>query len=163
MMFAAHMDEAGLMVSHIDTQGFLRFVPLGELSQQTAEGSRIKFLGGQWGLIGAEKTSDPGRCPTFDQMFIDSGASSRQDCSLRVGDVAVLDHPFRQLEDQWIGKALGDRVGVWLLVETLRSLVENVVRSPHELYFVFSAQQEVGSRGAATAAYKIEPDLAVER
>ena len=162
MMFTAHMDEAGLMVSHIDTQGFLRFVPLGEFSQQTAEGNRVQFLDGQRGLIGAEKTTDPGRFPTFDQMFIDSGASSRQDCLLRVGDVAVLDHPFMELPDRWIGKALGGRVGVWLLVETLHSLVENQVRSPHELYFVFSAQQGVGSRGAATAAYKIEPDLALE-
>ena len=162
MMFAAHMDEAGLMVSHIDAQGFLRFVPLGALSQQTAQGSRIRFLGGQWGLIGAEKTADPDRYPTFDQLFIDSGAASRQDCTLRVGDVAVLDHPFMEFPDRWIGKALGSRVGVWLLVETLRSLFENKVRSPHELNFVFSAQKEVGSRGAATAAYKIEPDLAVE-
>jgi len=159
IMIAAHMDEIGLIVSHIDEKGFARFTPVGGLRRLSALAGRVQFLNGAMGVIGAERLADPGKTPPFDQMYIDFGASSRVDCPVQIGDLAVFERSFVDLGQRLVGKALDDRVGVALLIEVLRQMSERGVESPHELYFVFSAQEEVGARGAAVAAYKIDPDL----
>jgi endoglucanase len=159
IMVAAHMDEIGLIVSHIDENGFARFTPVGAIRRSTALAGRVQFLNGVMGVIGAERLSDPGKAPSFDQMYIDLGVSNRADCPVQVGDMAVFERSFVDLGQRLVGKALDDRVGVALLIEVLRRMSENRIESPHELYFVFSAQEEIGARGATVAAYKIEPDL----
>lgn len=159
IMLAAHMDEIGLIVTHIDQHGFARFSPLGGISRASASGARVRFLNGALGVIGFEHDLDPGRLPVFEQMFIDLGASSRAECPVGVGDLAVFDRALVEVRGRLVAKALDDRAGVALLVELLRQLTLQEVHSPHELYFVFSAQEEIGSRGAAVAAYQIEPDL----
>ncbi|MCZ7552068.1 MAG: aminopeptidase [Anaerolineae bacterium UTCFX2] len=159
IMLAAHMDEIGLIVTHVDEQGFARFSSLGGLARASVRGARVQFLNGAFGVIGFEHSSDAGRLPPFEQMFIDLGAASRAECPVRVGDLAVFERGLIEIGSRLVGKALDDRVGVALLIELLRQLTAQAVRSPHELYFVFSAQEEIGSRGAAVAAYQIEPDL----
>jgi endoglucanase len=88
-------------------------------------------------------------------MFIDVGATSKEDCSVSIGDVAAFQRPFIALGDRLVSKAMDDRIGVVVMIEALRRLE----KSPHQLFFVFTAQEEVGVRGAATAAFGIDPDI----
>jgi endoglucanase len=159
IMLAAHLDEVGVAATHIDEQGFVRFLPVGALSPLTCLGSRVQFLNGASGVIGAERLADEDKTPAFGQLFIDLGLSNREACPVRVGDEAIFVQPFVDLGQRLVGKALDDRVGVALLVEVLRQMQEQKLDSPHGLYFVFSVQEQVGARGAITAAYGVDPDL----
>lgn len=160
IMLSAHMDEIGVIVTHIDDNGFLRFTNIGGVSARTCIGGRVRFLNGVQGVIGVERITNASEMPGLDRLFIDVGASSRKDCPVKVGDVAAFDRPFMAMpaypgSERLVSKALDDRISVAILIETMRRL-EN---SPHEIYFVFSVQEEVGLRGAATAAFGVEPDL----
>jgi endoglucanase len=90
-------------------------------------------------------------------MFIDVGATGREQCPVRVGDVAVFERSFQDLGNRLVAKAMDDRIGEAVLIETQRQLVQ----TPHQVYFVFSVQEEVGLRGATTAAYGLDPDVGV--
>jgi len=155
IMLVAHMDEIGVMATHIDEKGFVRFIPIGGVRPQTCPGGRVRFMNGAAGVIGAERIDDLSKAPSFDQMFIDLGASSPADCPVRVGDIAAFDRPFLDLGKRLVSKTMDDRIGVAVLIESLRQLGN----TPHEIYFVFSVQEEVGVRGATVAAYGLEPDL----
>jgi putative aminopeptidase FrvX len=156
IMLAAHLDEIGLMVSHVDADGFARFSVLGGLSPHRRVGTRVKFLNGASGVIGLEKPSElKDRAPGIEKYFIDTGASSPKDSPVKIGDVAVFDTDLLDLGNRVISKALDDRIGVALLIESLR----NLKSSPHEIYFVFTAQEEVGVRGAGPAAYGLDPEI----
>lgn len=157
IMLAAHMDEIGIMVTHVDENGFVRFTTLGGVRTLTCVSGRVRFLNGLIGVIGCEKLSDSSKVPTLSNLYLDLGFSSRKDCSVRVGDVAVFERPFADLGQRLIAKALDDRSGVAVLIETLRQLT----KTPHCIYFVFSVQEEVGLRGATTAAFGLDPDLAL--
>jgi tetrahedral aminopeptidase len=159
IMLSAHMDEIGVMVTHVDDNGFLRFTSLGGVSPLTCVGTRVRFLNGQTGVIYMERQDEPGKIPTLEKLFIDVGAASKQQVSLRVGDVGVFEYSFLDLGERLVSKAMDDRIAVAVLVETLRKLSAAETNSPHELYFVFSVQEEVGLRGAMTAAFGVDPDL----
>ena len=161
VMLAAHLDEVGLVATHIDERSFVRFLPVGALSPLTCLGSRVQFLNGATGVIGAEFLVSENKIPTFGQLFIDLGLSSRAECPVRIGDEAVFIQPFVDLGERLVGKALDDRVGVALLVEVLRIMQEKQIQTPHGLFFVFSVQEQVGARGAITAAYGVAPDLGI--
>ncbi len=155
IMLAAHMDEIGVMVTHIDENGFARFTTIGGVRPQNLPGGRVRFVNGAQGVIGVERSQKSNELPTFEQMFIDLGATNRETCPVRVGDAAAFDRPLAVLGERLVSKAMDDRIGVAVLIQTLRQLQN----SPHELYFVFSVQEEVGLRGATTAAYEINPDI----
>ena len=156
LMLAAHLDEVGLIVSHVDAAGFARFSVFGVLHQNRRVGARVKFLNGAQGVIGLEKNSDQkDRAPSLDKYFIDTGATSPKDSPVKIGDVAVFDAEFQDLGQRVLSKALDNRVGVALLIESLR----NLKSGPHEIYFVFTAQEEVGVRGAGPAAYGLDPEI----
>lgn len=155
LMLVAHMDEIGLMVTHVDQKGFARFVPLGGVMPIHCVGGRVRFLNGVQGVIGVEKNPSSSEIPPLEKMFIDVGATSVDDCPIRIGDVAVFERPFVDLGKRVVSKAMDDRVGVAVLIEALR----RIERSVFETYFVFSVQEEVGVRGATVAAFGVEPDL----
>jgi len=157
IMLAAHMDEIGIIVTHIEKNGFARFTSLGGIYPEYLPGGRVRFLDGVIGVINMERREDPGALPTLEQMYIDLGATSRQTCPVRVADVAVMERPFIDMGARLVSKAMDDRIGAAVLIETLQQVSD----SPHELYFVFSVQEEVGIRGATTAAYAINPDLGI--
>jgi endoglucanase len=157
IMLSAHMDEIGVMVTHVDENGFVRFTTLGGVRALNCVGGRVRFLNGMIGVIGCEKLDDASKVPPFEKLYIDLGLTSRKDCPVRVGDVAAFDRPFVDLGKRLISKAMDDRVGCAVLIETLRQISE----TPHRLYFVFSTQEEVGLRGATTAAFGLDPDLAL--
>ncbi|MGD2148045.1 MAG: M42 family metallopeptidase [Anaerolineae bacterium] len=158
VLLDAHMDEIGVMVTYIDKKGFARFTPIGGVSPLTCIGSRAKFEDGRIGVIGLEqKRDDREKTPQIEQLFIDVGATSRDDCPVRVGDSACFVRTFTAMGNRLVSKAMDDRIGCAVLVEVLRRLKE----TPNDLYVVFAVQEEVGLRGAQTSAYGIDPDMAI--
>jgi tetrahedral aminopeptidase len=93
----------------------------------------------------------------MERLFIDVGAVNREECPVKVGDIAVFDRPFLDLGDRLVSKAMDDRISVAVQMEVLRRLED----TPHEIHFVFSVQEEVGLRGATTAAFGADPDLGI--
>jgi putative aminopeptidase FrvX len=155
LMLAAHIDEIGVMVTQVDENGFLHFTTLGGVRPYTCIGGRVKFLNGASGVIYMEPLDDMTKQPTFEQLYIDIGLSAKQDSPVKIGDVGTFDRPFLDLGKRLVAKSMDDRIGAAVLLETLRQIKE----TPHQLYFVFSTQEEVGLRGATTAAFGIDPDL----
>jgi endoglucanase len=155
IMLAGHMDEIGVIATHIDDEGFVRFSNLGGVYPRYVQGGRVRFLEGTLGVIGTEYLTDAYRVPPLNKMFIDVGAASKEDCPIHVGDVAVFERPFLDLGNRLVSKAMDDRISVAVMIEALRQLK----KTPHEIYFVFTVQEEVGVRGATTAAFRIDPDL----
>lgn len=155
LMLAAHIDEIGVMVTQVDEHGFVRFTTLGGVRPYTCIGGRVRFLNGASGIISLEPLDDMTKIPTFEQLYIDLGLSTNQNSPVGIGDVAVFDRPFLDLGARLVAKSMDDRIGAAVLIETLHQLKE----TPHQLYFVFSVQEEVGVRGATTAAFGIDPDL----
>jgi len=155
IMVAAHMDEIGLMVSHVEKNGTMRFSNLGSVFPRYLPGSRVRFLNGVRGVIDSVKPEDLTKIQPLNQFFIDVGCSSDKNCPVKAGDVAVFDREFTDLGQRVTSKALDDRSSCALLVEAIKAIKD----TPHELNLVFSVQEEVGSRGATTAAYGLEVDL----
>ena len=158
IVLAAHMDEIGVMVTHVDEKGFARFTRLGGVSPLTCVGARVTFADGTMGVIGVErKRDDTSKIPKLDQLFIDVGATSREDCPVHIGDAATFVRLLAVQGSRLIAKAMDDRIGCAVLIETLRRLKQ----TPHDLYFVFSVQEETTLSGARTSAYRIDPDMAI--
>lgn len=157
IMIAAHMDEIGLMVSHIDEKGFVHFMPIGGVFRKYVVGGRVRFLNGTHGVLGYDNLSNVNELPTLDKVYIDVGATSKKDCPVQVGDVAAFDRPYIEMGDRLVAKSMDDRVGVLVAIEALRALTS----TPHDVYFVFTTQEEVGTRGAGTSAYGVDPDLGI--
>ena len=155
IMLAAHIDEIGVIVTHVDAEGFVRFTTLGGVRPHTCVGGRVRFLNGLSGVISMEPLDDPTRVPTFEQLYIDLGLTSNQNAPVKVGDVAAFDRPFLDLGERLVAKSMDDRIGAVVLIEALRRLQD----TPNEVYFVFSTQEEVGVRGATTSAFGVDPDL----
>ncbi len=157
VMLAAHMDEIGVMASHVDAKGFVRFLPVGGVSTLTCVGGRVRFANGTTGIIGIEKRDNTSSVPSFDQLFIDVGAKNAEDCPVKVGDSAGFYRPFEEVGERLVAKSMDDRIGCAVLIEVMRGLK----RTPHEVQYVFTVQEEVGLRGAGPSAFGLEPDLAL--
>jgi endoglucanase len=158
IMLAAHMDEIGLMVSFIDKNGFGRLTRLGGVFPETTVGNRAVFTNGAIAVINAEKWPLPDNIDrSLRNLFLDFGVTCKEDVPVQVGDVAAFQRPFIDLGDALVAKSLDDRIGCAILIETLKQLD----KTPHEIHFVFTVQEEVGIRGATTAAYKVHPDVSI--
>ncbi len=171
LMLAGHMDEIGLIVSHIDQRGFVRFQPIGGVSERVLLGQRVLIKtregGVVRGVIGSKpphimKPEELKQVPEIKDMYIDIGVSSREEAEklgVTVGSIAVFERDLAVLggSDVVTGKALDDRVGVVALVEGFKAIEGNEV----DVYAVATVQEEVGLKGARVAAYAITPDVAV--
>ena len=155
VMLAAHMDEIGVMVTHVDAQGFCRFTTVGGVLTNTLIGSRVHFANGVEGAFGLEGSPLARERPTLQKMFLDVGASTKENARVQVGDSAVFRSAFGAVGDRLFAPNLDDRIGCAVLIQALREL-EN---SPHEILAVFTAQEEVGARGATTAGYGLAPEI----
>ena len=157
IMFAAHTDEIGLVITHIDDKGFLRFGTVGGVGISTLVGNRVRFAGGAVGAIYQEKGS--WKELTIDKLYIDIGAENKEDAQKKVklGEFGIFHREFEDLGVRLIAKSMDDRVGCAVLIEALKK----IDAPKNTLYFVFTSQEEVGLRGARTAAYGIEPDLGI--
>ena len=157
VMLSAHMDEIGVIVSYVDEKGFARFNSIGGVRALYEVMGRVLFENGTVGVIGVEKMDNANQVPSLDKLYLDVGASSREDCPVQVGDVGCFLRPMVEVGGHLTSKAMDDRVGCAVLVQTMRDLGS----SPHDVYFVFSSQEEVGLRGAMTSAFGIEPDVGI--
>jgi endoglucanase len=157
VMIAAHMDEIGVMVTHITEEGFLRFTNIGGVRPHTLHGGRVQFADGTIGVVASDRITDRSKIHSLEKHYIDVGATSREDCPVSVGDAAGFIRPFIAQGNQLIAKSLDDRIGCVVGIEALKQLSA----APHDVYFVFSVQEEVGTRGAETAANAISPDVGI--
>lgn len=158
VMFAAHMDSLGLMVTYITPEGFLRVGRLGGISPRNMPGVPVRFQNGVRGTVCEDdELGDAKR--EMGHLFVDIGAKDAAEARERVqvGDVAVYAAPTCQSGRALISPYLDNRVSC---LAVLRAM-ELVKQTDNDLYFVFTTQEEVGLRGAKTAAYAIDPDYAV--
>ena len=158
IMIASHMDEIGIMVTNIDEKGFLRFTNIGGVSAFSSLYQRVMFVDGTIGILSMENLDNMKELK-LDKMFIDIGAKTKEEAmaKVKVGDVACFYTPFVESGDNIISKAMDDRVGCYIAIESLKRLKD----CSNEVYFVFTVQEEVGLRGAKTAAYALDPDYGI--
>ena len=169
IMLAAHMDEVGLMVKTITKNGFLQFSKLGGIDDRILTAQKVAVYtkeGVLSGVVGSkpphiQKEEDRKKIISYDELFIDIGASSKEDVAnlgVAVGDPIGFDVKCTELCNQnMLGKAFDNRAGCAAMVEAMR-LKEDCDCT---IYAVGTVQEEVGLRGAGTAAYGIDPDLAL--
>ena len=168
LMLSAHMDEIGFYVSKIDEKGFLRVQNVGGFDPRNLFARRVKVHTKSKVLPGlmnpgitplhTSRPEERKRIPTISDLFIDLGMSAKAVKSkVKVGDMVTLDQKFSEIGDLVSGKALDNRVSVWLGIKIMQKLK----KSKYNLYCAFTVQEEVGLRGAQTAAFGIEPDLAI--
>lgn len=158
IMFAAHMDSIGFIVTHIEKEGFLRVGKLGGISPKEAIYTPVRFKNGVRGVVVPEEKADFGKLK-LDECYIDIGAGGEERAKelVQVGDTAVYDaHCFLQ-GGGVISPYLDNRISCAVLLAVLGRIQASV----NDLYFVFTAQEEVGLRGAKTAAWAIDPDWAI--
>lgn len=168
VMLAAHMDEIGLMVRHIDDDGFIRFITLGGFFDQTILNQPVVVhtrKGRLSGVVGSKpphlmEEKEKEKVIKSKDMFIDVGAGDGKavkKLGVSVGDYITFDVPFRELKNGLItGKAFDNRLGCAVMAEVMKR-----AETEHTIYAVGTAQEEVGLKGAKTSAYRIEPDVAI--
>jgi putative aminopeptidase FrvX len=157
VMLAAHMDEIGLIISYVDEKGFLRFQPIGGIDPLTLVGNRVHFADGTVGVIAPEDRGEFRKTPELRKAYIDIGATSREEAQERLGEAVGFVRTFADLGQRIVSKALDDRISCAVLIEVLSQVKD----SPHDLFFVFSVQEEEGLRGARTSAYGLEPEVGI--
>ncbi|NLM39693.1 MAG: M42 family metallopeptidase [Firmicutes bacterium] len=173
IMIPAHMDEIGFMVHVITDDGFIKFIPLGGWWDQVLLGQRVQIRTSEGlvsGVIGSKpphilKDEDKNKVVKKDTMFIDVGASSKQqvieELHIRPGDPIFPVSQFEVMGNGRVvaGKAWDDRAGCAALIELLDRL-ENQTH-PNTLYAVATVQEEVGLRGARTSTHVVQPDIGI--
>lgn len=158
VMFAAHMDSLGLIVTHIEKEGYLRFGQVGGINARDILYTPVRFKNGARGTVALTESADPEKFKR-DDLFIDLGVSSEEEARALadIGDVAVFDTEVRQAGKGIISPYLDNRSACAVLLKAM----ENLTETDNDLYFVFTSQEEVGLRGARTAAYAIDPDYGI--
>jgi endoglucanase len=164
VMLAAHMDEVGLMVRHIEADGKIMFDTIGGIEAASLVGQRVG-IGKIRGVITVEsmsKGSSIDEVPSMEELYIDTGLGRKEleRKGVEPGSYVVFDqHSFSTLGSEKIisGKALDDRLGCHILIE----LAKKLKKVKHEVYYVFTVQEEIGLYGAKVSAYNINPDWAI--
>jgi len=162
VLIDAHLDEVGLIITHIENDGFLRFKIVGGIDTAALLCRRVKISGKIPGVIGCKPVhlcdgDERKKLPDADSLYIDIGVSSADEAKalVSVGDCAVMCSDFTVTGDKILTKALDDRVGCLVLIDLLKQDAE------YDFYASFSVQEEVGLRGAGVVAFAVEPDAAI--
>lgn len=158
VMFSAHMDSIGLVATHIDEKGFVHVGALGGVGAKEVLYTPIRFHNGTRGLICRDARAEMDKLKVTD-LRVDVGASGREEAEklVRAGDPAVYDTPTYLAGSRVVSPYLDDRIACLVLLMAMEQLEE----TDNDLYFVFSVQEEVGTRGAKTAAWAIDPDYGI--
>lgn len=158
IMFSAHMDSIGLVATHIGEKGFVHVGALGGVDPKAVLYTPVRFQNGTKGLICRSLGVAVEKMKVTD-LRVDVGASSREEAEklVRVGDPAVYATPTYQAGNRVASPYLDDRIACLVLLMAMEQLKE----TDNDLYFVFSVQEEVGTRGAKTAAWAIAPDYGI--
>ncbi|MDR2568775.1 MAG: M42 family metallopeptidase [Oscillospiraceae bacterium] len=164
IVLCAHMDEVGIVITQIDKEGYLRFAKVGGFDNRVLPGKALLIGKNRvQGIIGCKaihlvKTKDKEKPMELDEMYIDIGAKDREEAEklVSLGDTGVFDEDFFEFGDGYIkARAIDDRFGCAVLLELIESEL------PIDCTFAFTVQEEVGLRGAYTAAYRTAPDITI--
>ena len=168
VMLAAHMDEIGLMVKTITKEGFLKFAKMGGIDDRILLAQKVQVYtdkGPLNGIVGSkpphiQKEEERKKIVTYDELFVDVGAENMEDAKsmgVRIGDPIGFDLRYANIgKDLVIGKAFDDRIGCAIMIEVLK----HIGKTDCTICAVGTVQEEVGLRGATTAAFGIDPDVA---
>ncbi len=162
VMLDAHTDEVGLIITNITSEGFLKFKTVGGIDTAAILFRNVKINGKINGVISGKpihllNKKESEKLPDKDSLYIDIGATSKEDAEYYVncGDRAVICGEFETVGNNVLSKALDDRVGCAALIKLIKEYDE------YDFYASFSVQEELGLRGAKTAAFAINPECAI--
>ena len=153
VMFAAHIDEIGFMVTFIEENGYIRFTTLGGINFTSASFTYVVFESGLRGILVPDASGG---------HVVDIGAKNRKEAERRVkiGETfAVVSDVVKLAGTRVAGRPMDDRIGAVVLIEAAKRLQGVDVKN--DIYFCFTVQEEVGCRGSKTAAYAIMPDIGI--
>lgn len=168
VMLAAHMDQIGFLVRHIDDKGFVRINAAGGFDTRNLFARKVRICTNDGDLPGVMNPSgrpvhiaseeDKKKIPLIGDFCIDLGMNADDVRSkVRIGDMVVLDGPFQEVGDYVVSQCLDNRVGCWAQIRA----IENLTHHNCDIYAAWTVQEEVGLRGAMPAAFGIEPDIGV--
>lgn len=164
LMICAHMDEVGLIVTAVQTDGTLLFGAVGGIDPSVLIGRQVrvgeKKLCGVIGSTAVHNLSKEQRekAPEIGCLYIDIGAENREDAEIYVspGDCVYFSSEFTELGDKRLkSKAVDDRAGCAMMIDMIRSELE------YDTFFVFNVQEEIGLRGSRVSAFSVAPDFAI--
>jgi len=161
IMIAAHMDEVGLMVRYITPQGYLQFVPIGGLREETIQDQEVRS-GEIYGVVGSTPPHllEAGQKQKMENMFIDIGAKDAdevKEMGIKIGSTFVLNSEYREIGSYIMGKALDDRAGLVAMLEAIKK----IDHPESTIYIVGSVQEEVGLKGTRGFITKYNPTYAI--
>lgn len=164
LMIAAHMDEVGMIVTYIKDDGTLAVSPVGGVDPRVVIGRQVSVgKNGLNGVIGSKavhnlSAEERKQAPKFSGLYVDIGASSKKEAEkvVALGDMVTFSSQYTEFGDGFIkGKAIDDRAGCEIMLNLLSGDLE------YDAYFVFTVQEEIGTRGAKTAAFTVAPEVAI--
>ncbi|MDO9541917.1 MAG: M42 family metallopeptidase [Kiritimatiellia bacterium] len=170
IMLAGHVDEIGLMITHVDNNGYLYFAGIGGCDPTVLVSQRVCILaskGAVRGVVGRKPIhlmdrTERGKEIKLDDLWIDIGAKDSKDALkvVGVGDPVVIDPDFIELRNGLVSsRAFDNRVGAWAVTEVLRALSGKKIKVA--VYAVSTVQEELGLRGAITSSYTVKPDAGI--
>jgi tetrahedral aminopeptidase len=167
VMIAAHTDEIGFLVRHIDDKGFVRLQPLGGHDPANMVSQRVLITTADGVLKGALQPArkpphlargEEQKPPKIEEFYVDLGLEAEEvKRRVRVGDYAVMDRPLERVGENYLAKAMDDRIGVFVMYEALRALEDHEAT----IFAVATSQEEVGLRGAAASGQALAPTVAI--
>ena len=170
VMLLCHMDEIGFLVSHVSDTGFAYIQPVGGFDPRTLFARRVLVCTAGGDLKGVMNPAGKGlhisspeerkKIPEVTDFYIDTGLGEAAKDKIAVGDMVVMDEPLVEMGDKVVSKALDNRIACWLGIEAIRALGKKKGRGA-EIHVAFTSQEEVGLRGARTAAFRIRPDIGI--
>jgi endoglucanase len=169
IMLLCHMDEIGFLVTHVSEKGWIHIDNVGGFDPRTLFARRVKVCtrdGDYPGVMNAggrplhiASPEDKKKIPAIKEFFVDIGFGAETRSKVQVGDFIVMDEPLVEMGDKIVSKALDNRVACWLGIEAIRALAESGAEHACEIHVAFTTQEEVGLRGARTAAFAVLPDI----
>lgn len=169
IMLLCHMDEIGFLVNHVTDKGFLYLQTVGGFDPRNLFSRRVLVCTEDGDLKGVmnpagrpvhiASAEDKKKIPQPHEFFVDVGLGEAAKERVRVGDMVVMDEPFLDMGDKVVSKALDNRIACWLGIEALRGLGKK--KTGAEVHVVFTTQEEVGLRGARTAAHRVQPTIGI--
>ena len=169
VMLLCHMDEIGFLVSHVSDKGFVSLLPVGGFDPRNLFSRRVRVCAADGDLIGVMNPAgrpvhiaspeDRKKVPQPHEFFVDLGLGEAAKDRVAVGDMVVMEEPFIEIGDKVVSKALDNRIACWLGIEAIRGLAKT--QTDAEIHVAFTSQEEVGLRGARTAAFRVRPDIGI--
>ena len=169
IMLLCHMDEIGFLVSHISKEGYLYLNPVGGFDPRNLFSRRVRVCtddGDHLGVMNPggkpvhiASPEDRKKVPEVTDFFVDLGIGKKAQDIIKVGDFVVMEEPLIEVGDKIVSKALDNRIACWLGIEAIRALGD--AGRGAEIHVAFTCQEEVGLRGARTAAFAIKPDIGI--